>query len=131
MELLKEHLKIVSYLYLFEVATSLSPAVPAAAPVNIVISAVSSTEIEVLWEEVPAINENGVITVYEVLYTPLMTFEGQISANTTNTSQLNSTLTGLQEYVEYSISVRAYTSVGPGPYSDGVVERTFEDGKKY
>ena len=93
---------------------------------NIVTSAVSSTEIEVSWEEVPAINENGVITVYEVLYTPLMTFEGQIS---TNTSQLNITLTGLQEYVEYNISVRAYTSVGPGPYSDGVVERTFEDGK--
>ena len=98
---------------------------------NIVTSAVSSTEIEVSWEEVPAINENGVITVYEVLYSPLMTFEGQISANTTNTSQLNIALTGLQEYVEYSISVRAYTSVGPGPYSDGVVGRTFEDGKKY
>ena len=92
-------------------------------------TAVSSTEIEVSWEEVPAINENGVITVYEVLYTPLMTFEGQISTNTTNTSQLNITLTGLQEYVEYSISVRAYTSVGPGPYSDGVVNRTLEDCK--
>ena len=92
-------------------------------------TAVSSTEIEVSWEEVPAINENGVITMYEVLYSPLMTFEGQISDNTTNTSQLNTTLTGLQEYVEYSISVRAYTSVGPGPYSDGVVERTLEDGK--
>ena len=98
---------------------------------NIVTSAVSSTEIEVSWEEVPAINENGVITVYEVLYSPLMTFEGQIAATTTNTSQLNTTLTGLQEYVEYNISVRAYTSVGPGPYSDGVVERTLEDGKKY
>ena len=92
-------------------------------------TAVSSTEIEVSWEEVPAIDENGLITVYEVLYTPLMTFEGQISSSTTNTSQLITTLTGLQEYVEYSISVRAYTSVGPGPYSDGVVERTFEDGK--
>ena len=90
---------------------------------------VSSTEIEVSWEEVPAINENGVITVYEILYTPLMTFEGQISANTTTISQLNITLTGLQEYVEYNISVRAYTSVGPGPYSDGVVNRTLEDGK--
>ena len=90
---------------------------------------VSSTEIEVSWEEVPAINENGVITVYEVLYSPLMTFEGQISANTTNTSQLNTTLTGLQEYVEYNISVRAYTSVGPGPYSDPLTRRTLEDGK--
>ena len=90
-------------------------------------TAVSSTEIEVSWEEVPAINENGVITVHEVL----MTFEGQIAANTTTTSQLNTTLTGLQEYVEYNISVRAYTSVGPGPYSDGVIERTLEDCKSH
>ena len=89
-------------------------------------TAVSSTEIEVSWEEVPAIDENGVITMYEVQFVPLETFEGQISANT---SQLNTTLTGLQEYVEYNISVRAYTSVGPGPYSDLVVNRTLEDGK--
>ena len=89
----------------------------------------SPTEIEVSWEEVPAIDENGMITMYEVQFVPLETFEGQISASTTNTSQLNTTLTGLQEYVEYNISVRAYTSVGPGPYSDLVVNRTLEDGK--
>ena len=91
--------------------------------------AISSTEIEVSWEEVPAINENGIITVYEVQYVPLQTFGDQISTNTTNTTYLNTTLTGLQEYVEYSISVRAYTSVGPGPYSDTVTERTLEDGE--
>ena len=89
----------------------------------------SPTEIEVSWEEVPAIDENGVITMYEIQFVPLETFEGQISANTTTISQLNTTLTGLQEYVEYNISVRAYTSVGPGPYSDLVVNRTLEDGK--
>ena len=38
-------------------------------------------------------------------------------------------LTGLEEYVEYNITVRAYTSVGPGPYSDPpITERTMEDG---
>ena len=89
----------------------------------------SSTEIQVLWEEVPAINGSGIVVNYEVQYVPLQIFNGQISANTTTISQLNTTLTGLQEYVEYSISVRAYTSVGPGPYSDGVVNRTEEDCK--
>ena len=29
----------------------------------------------------------------------------------------------------YSISVRAYTIVGPGPYSAGIVKQTLEDGK--
>ena len=41
----------------------------------------------------------------------------------------NATLTGLQEFTEYNISVRAYTSVGPGPYSEEVTNRTFEDGE--
>ena len=91
--------------------------------------AISSTEIEVSWEEVPAIDENGIIIVYEVQYEPLQTFGDQISNNITNTTYLNTTLTGLQEYVEYNISVRAYTSVGPGQYSDPVTERTLEDGR--
>ena len=94
-------------------------------------TSVSSTDIEVSWEEVPAINENGLITVYEVLYAPQITFRGQIQTETTFTILLNTIVTGLQEYVEYNISVRAYTSVGPGPYSDGVIERTLEDCKSH
>ena len=90
----------------------------------------SSTVIQVQWEDVPAIHDNGVITTYEVKYSPLVTFGGQISTLTTNTSLLNATLTGLEEYMEYNISLRAYTSVGFGPYSDGVIERTLEDGSK-
>ena len=87
----------------------------------------SSTEIEVSWEDVPAINQNGIITMYEVQYIPLETFEYTLTANTTNTSLLFIVLTDLEEYVEYNISVRAYTSAGLGPYSDGVVERTDTD----
>ena len=89
----------------------------------------SSTEIEVYWEEVPAIDENGIIVLYEIQFVPLETFD---DAETVNTSGpvLTTNLTGLQEYVEYSISVRAYTSVGPGPYSDPVTRRTLEDGER-
>ena len=84
------------------------------------------------WEEVPAIDQNGMITMYEVQYEPLETFGDQIFTGTvTNTSMLSALLTGLEEYVEYNISVRAYTSVGPGPYSDPpITERTMEDGIK-
>ena len=81
------------------------------------------------WEEVPAIDRNGVITEYEVQYEPLETFGSQIATSTVNTSMLSINLTGLQEFVDYNISVRAYTSAGPGPYSIGVVERTDTDGK--
>ena len=102
---------------------------PAQPPQNVSATALSSTEIEVSWEQVPAIDQNGEITLYEVQYEPLMRFEGQILINSTNTTRLNITLTGLEEYVEYNITVRAYTSEGPGPYSDPpVTERTLTDG---
>ena len=93
---------------------------------------VSSTEIEVSWEEVPAIDQNGIITVYEVQYVTLETCNGSIYTLNTNTTMLNTTLTDLEEYVEYNITVRAYTSVGPGPYSDPpITERTDEDGRSF
>ena len=80
------------------------------------------------WTEVLEIDQNGIITGYEVMYEPLMNFSGQITTLTVNTTNLSIALMDLEEYVEYSISVRAYTSVGPGPYSVGIVNRTFEDG---
>ena len=64
--------------------------------------------------------------MYEVQYEPLGTFGGQISTSTVNISII---LTNLQEFVDYTISVRAYTSAGPGPYSDPVTERTDTDCK--
>ena len=107
------------------------PAAPDASPQNVMTMVLSSTEIEVTWEEVPAINRSGVITMYEVQYEPLETFDDQIFIETINTSGpvLILNLTGLEEYVEYSISVRAYTSTGPGPYSDPVTVRTETDGR--
>ena len=105
------------------------PTVPASPPQNVTAMVESSTTIRVLWEEVPAIDRNGVITMYEVQYEPLETFGGQISISTVNTSMLSINLTDLQEFVDYTISVRAYTSAGPGPYSDPVTEMTDTDCK--
>ena len=80
------------------------------------------------WEEVPAIDQNGVITQYEVEYTQ-STFTSVTMTQTVTVASTMAVLTGLEEFVEYSIRVRAYTSVGPGPYSDAVVETTDEDGR--
>ena len=80
------------------------------------------------WTEVPEIDRNGIITMYEVMYEPLMTF-GVLTSATVTTTNLTIVLGGLEEYVEYNISVRAYTSVGPGPYSEEIANRTFEDGE--
>ena len=111
------------------ISISLS-AEPDAAPENVTAIAITSTEIEFSWQEVPPIDHNGIITTYEIEFMPLNTFGGTLVAETVNVSStvLKIELTALEEYVEYNISVRAYTSVGPGPYSDGVMETTLEDG---
>ena len=95
-------------------------------------TAVSPTSIMITWDMVPPIDQNGVITMYEVLYEPLETFNGAIMSNTTTVDgmTLTAVLEGLEEFVNYTISVRAYTSAGEGPYSDGVIEMTSEDGKR-
>ena len=90
----------------------------------------SSTTIIVTWDIIPPIDQNGVITMYEVLYEPLETFGGAIQTQTRNVSgtEMSVVLTNLEEFVNYSISVRAYTSVGEGPYSDEIREKTNTDG---
>ena len=105
------------------------PLAPSSFPQDVTATTVSSTEILVSWDEVPAIDQNGIIILYEVQYEPLMTFGGQLMTMTMSTSNTSIVLGGLQEYIEYNITVRAYTSVGRGPFSPGVDNRTFEDGK--
>ena len=90
---------------------------------------VSSTEIMVTWDIVPEIDQNGVITMYEVLYVPLETFDGMIGIDMMLVESTSFLIRDLQEYVDYNVSVRAYTSVGAGPYSTGMIVRTLEDGK--
>ena len=65
------------------------------------------------------------------MYTPLEDFEGAIMTRTTNVTDISVFLTDLEEYINYTISVRAYTSTGAGNYSDPVTLLTNEDGKCY
>ena len=82
----------------------------------------------VAWERVLAIDENGIIVNYEVRF-ELLEFTETLTTSSVNTTDLIVVLRALQEYVEYNISVRAYTTVGPGSYSDAVTQRTLEDRK--
>ena len=89
--------------------------------------AVSSTEIMVTWEAVPMTDRNGIVINYEIQIEPL-DFPADIFINPLNTTNSSILVDDLEEHILYNISVRAYTNVGPGPYSDPVMERTFEDG---
>ena len=46
-----------------------------------------------------------------------------------NQGTLAKNVTGLEKYTLYEFQVLAYTSVGDGPNSSTIVERTKEDGK--
>ena len=104
--------------------------VPNAPPDNVQALTSSSTAILVTWEQVPEIDRNGIITQYEVDFNQ-NTFSEISTSNltTTNGSQLMVELEGFEENMEYSVRDRAYTSVGPGPFSAAVVSRTREDGE--
>ena len=95
------------------------------------VTVLSSTEMNVTWDMVPAIDQNGIITMYEVQYAPLETFDDAIEPLTMNVSgsELAAVLTDLQEFVNYNISVRAYTSVGAGTNSIIITKMTDEDGQ--
>ena len=102
-------------------------AVPSGAPTINQAMVISPTEVEVSWFEVDPIHQNGIITVYEVDYQPLTDFgsEDVTHVNTTNTTIV---LMDLHESVQYNITVRAFTSVGGGPFSNPVASVTHEDG---
>ena len=98
---------------------------------NVTAIVTSAISITVTWNEVDFMDQNGVITMYEVMYIPQDIFGGQIEANATNisASEFSAVLQTLQEYVNYSIRVRAYTNEGPGPYSDPIKRLTLQDCK--
>ena len=104
--------------------------VPSGSPTELNATAESSTSIRVSWSEVPAIDRNGIITQYEIVYDPLETFGGKINITSciVNATSSQFTLRNLEENVVYNISIRAYTAVGGGVFSSVISLRTLEDG---
>ena len=89
--------------------------------------AVSPDEISVSWDEVVERDQNGVILFYEVFVEPQTTFDGALMQNVFNvTNNMTTLVSDLHPFVNYTISVRAHTSVGPGPNGTTTVA-TLED----
>ena len=119
--------KIIYYI-LGLILTLFLSTVPASPPGSGMAVNISSTAIRVSWDPVPLIDQNGVITQYEVEYNQTTFSEiSMYNTTTVNSTTLMVDLTGLKEDVLYSIRLRAYTSVGVGSYSGVVMERTQED----
>ncbi|XP_078355116.1 protein sidekick-1-like isoform X18 [Oculina patagonica] len=98
---------------------------PTAAPENVTGHNKSSTSILVTWHDVPAADQNGIILTYTITYVSLV--ENHNGNVTVNYPDHQTTLTGLREYVNYSITVLASTVKGDGPASSPIIVITDQD----
>lgn len=87
----------------------------------------SSTSILVQWGDVPPADQNGIILNYTVNYAALP--NGTSINEVVHATAKETTLTGLNEYTNYSITVFASTSKGGGNVSKPIIVITDEDGK--
>lgn len=94
------------------------------------VSAVAESPIEILvtWDVETVVGQN--ITGFEVIYQPQRPFLAPQMVVNVSALEMAVFLTGLEEYVNYTISVQAYTSGGVGPQSGGITILTLEDSKE-
>jgi hypothetical protein len=100
--------------------------VPSGQPSNVVVKAITSNSLSVVWDPPPLENQNGEIRGYMVLYG--VADSTGVSWNLT-TNETSVELSGLMIFTSYMVRVRAFTDVGFGPYSDEVVNKTLESCK--
>ena len=93
----------------------------------------TSTTLLLVWQ--PPVTPNGVLTSYEVYYAGVSSvnpvpasFYQPLSVNI-STPNTSIELLNLVPHSNYTISVGAFTSAGPGEYSEQIEERTEEDGE--
>ena len=100
---------------------------PSAPPANVTAQSTGSTSISVTWGEVPADQQNGIITSYTITHTSITENHNDSVTVDYRARQVN--LTGLREFVYYAISVFASTVKGNGPSSDPKHVATDQDSK--
>ena len=109
--------------------------VPDATPTVSSLNVISAQSIRVTVCPPPGINQNGLISSYIVSYSgdPFDTSTQSVTVNVSlsypATTCINITLTGLEEYNNYTVSVRVQNSVGVSSFSSGMIAQTNEAGK--
>ena len=101
--------------------------VPRVAPEVVSIIA-DQRSINVSWMMLDCQDHHGKITMYEVYYS-VIGDSVNLTLNTTNADETSLLVDGLEEFTNFTIQVRAYTAVGPGPYSAPMDVQTLEDCK--
>ena len=109
-----------------------SPCTVPSLPLSATVANKTSTTLLVTW--LPPATPNGVLTSYEVYYkgvssvNPVPASFYQPLSVTVSAPNTSLVVPGLLPHSNYTISVRAFTSAGPGEYSEEIEDRTEEDG---
>ena len=96
--------------------------VPSGSPVNLTITALSSTHVELEWKPPEFIDRNGIIRQYIVIVS------NQKESLSITTSVTHASISALRPFTSYRISVTAVT-IGAGPESEAIAVQTLSAGK--
>ena len=103
--------------------------VPSQAPSNFTVAASTSTSITASWQLPPENARHGSITGFKLFYKKKDSVGSSLNLTIHDGASYTEDVTGLSICTEYEFQVLAFTSVGDGPKTSLVVERTKEDGK--
>lgn len=101
---------------------------PNRSPGQVSCKAISSTEIQVSWWNVPSESLRGILKGYKVTYAESNGFRNELNTEYTITLANQTVLRGLQVNTAYAIKVLASNSAGDGVESKPVLCSTDEDG---
>ena len=92
------------------------------------VTSVNPSSLMVSWQPPPEIDHNGVITGYVLQYQK----DGSNNMMSVNLpSRTTRTISGLDPFVQYSVTVAAINVNGTGPFSNPEVQTSGQDSKLY
>ena len=112
---------IISLIFIIYLNFNVSSA-PSSAPASVVVHDFNATAFNVSWRPLPRGQRNGLVIAYEVQYGPNNQSQIFVKDSVVNTTAEFVLLLDLAPCTEYSVTVRAYTEAGPGPYSGAVTK---------
>ncbi len=99
---------------------------PSGPPKSLSVSVQSAQSIELNWQPPSPSDQNGVITGYIIVVTPLITGISQRLITAVTTTLL---VPNLAPYTNYICIVAAMTAIGRGPFTTVITVQTLEAGK--
>ncbi|XP_066015596.1 protein sidekick-1-like isoform X3 [Pocillopora verrucosa] len=101
--------------------------VPSKPPSYFNLTASSSTSITASWQLPPKTSRNGIIKGFKLFYQKKGSAGSELMRHITDQAKRLEEVTSLDKFTEYEFKILAFTSVGDGPKSSILTERTKED----